>query len=506
MDLPPLKFDHGKSIVLQGLTILPAPNAAAVTLCVVYGIWLVLAVLFYVVYSSGWHSKEEINDCEVKVADYIPRESSKTQLIELGGRRGSSLSSRRGSEMSARGPQPLTKNVISEQKMIQLRKKSLDFFEAQQHRQQLDRELYLQQQDSIIEEEPELEKQNPKQDSVENASRNHLQQTSPERSTSPFPPYIDSYKKPEFQIDSGDSSEDERDSTPNQHKQKPSTPVTPGGSSIVRAHTFVYGQSNAYDSDGTSSRGGSLRITRHSKRARPKVDKNTTGNSQMPSPYSAPNMIPNSNSNSPATESATATRGRRRKAALVPPIITTTPAQSSPRTHGILKQPSVEESDGRSPSPARRGVSPSPSAGTMDDGVFEHSPRPRKKKVSVAHLEATVVPPTPVNLQPPPHMSLSRSASFSNTLHAPTDVFADSALRSVMQMSQDAIVCANSVGDIVFWSAGAVKMFGYTPGEAIGSSLEVSKSSIEYGNSTAILAHLIYVGSMFTCFFCFFHR
>ena len=43
-----------------------------------------------------------------------------------------------------------------------------------------------------------------------------------------------------------------------------------------------------------------------------------------------------------------------------------------------------------------------------------------------------------------------------------------------MQMSHDAIVCANAAGDIVFWSAGAVKMFGYTPGEAIGSSLEVS--------------------------------
>ena len=43
-----------------------------------------------------------------------------------------------------------------------------------------------------------------------------------------------------------------------------------------------------------------------------------------------------------------------------------------------------------------------------------------------------------------------------------------------MQMSHDAIVCANASGDIVFWSAGAVKMFGYTPGEAIGSSLEVN--------------------------------
>lgn len=49
----------------------------------------------------------------------------------------------------------------------------------------------------------------------------------------------------------------------------------------------------------------------------------------------------------------------------------------------------------------------------------------------------------------------------------------DHTLRSVMEMSDNAIICANNVGDIVFWSAGAMKMFGYTPGEAIGSSLKI---------------------------------
>ena len=49
----------------------------------------------------------------------------------------------------------------------------------------------------------------------------------------------------------------------------------------------------------------------------------------------------------------------------------------------------------------------------------------------------------------------------------------DNTLRSVMQMSDDAIVSANACGELVFWSSGAVKMFGYTPGEAIGSSLQM---------------------------------
>lgn len=49
----------------------------------------------------------------------------------------------------------------------------------------------------------------------------------------------------------------------------------------------------------------------------------------------------------------------------------------------------------------------------------------------------------------------------------------DNTLQSVMEISDDAIICANAQGEIVFWSAGAMKMFGYTPGEAIGSSLQM---------------------------------
>jgi len=37
----------------------------------------------------------------------------------------------------------------------------------------------------------------------------------------------------------------------------------------------------------------------------------------------------------------------------------------------------------------------------------------------------------------------------------------------------EAIVCADSKGNIVYWGEGAIKMFGYTPHEAMGSSLTV---------------------------------
>ena len=89
-------------------------------------------------------------------------------------------------------------------------------------------------------------------------------------------------------------------------------------------------------------------------------------------------------------------------------------------------------------------------------------------------MEATVFPPTPITLEPPSHVK--RSPSFTGRLRPSEQeaAFADNALRSVMLMSHEAIICANSSGEIVFWSQGGVKMFGYTPGEAIGSSLDVS--------------------------------
>lgn len=285
-------------------------------------------------------------------------------------------------------------------------------------------------------------------------------------------------------------------------------------SSVNRASTFNYGSKSRADAvvtvnidSDTSERGGSLRITRHSKRARGKMDhifnkpdlslllKGEESPTSPPSfnitPCSpplhhhsilSPTLDESTDSATPTAETALilkelspqassprtspAASRRRRRAGMVPPAITTTPEQSS--GDQLQACPFHNSLASRaSPRPCRRNTSSPALSSAGEDGA---SPKPRKKKVSVAQIEATFAPPTPVNLDPPQH--LSRSPSM-NTVRTHQDAFADNAFRSVMQISQDAICCANSVGDIVFWSVGACKMFGYTPGEAIGSSLEV---------------------------------
>ena len=49
----------------------------------------------------------------------------------------------------------------------------------------------------------------------------------------------------------------------------------------------------------------------------------------------------------------------------------------------------------------------------------------------------------------------------------------DSRLRAIMSASRDAIVSADAHGRIVFYSDGAETMFGWSPGEVLGQSLEV---------------------------------
>lgn len=268
--------------------------------------------------------------------------------------------------------------------------------------------------------------------------------------------------------------------------------------SIQRANTFHHGETihNSFDfgndSDSDAQRGGSLRITRHSQRVRKPICEVFTESASSaylqpsaqdtadlpPSSLSLPaHLVSHSSSIDQTQQHTSPASGRRRKGAFIPPpIITTTsvetidgPPSECPFHNGLSVRVQNASNRRGSSQSSRRTGSPTPSG----DSVFDSkaSPRPqRKKKVSVAQIEATVVPPTPITLQPP--SSLTRSASR-ESLRTHHDVFTDNALRSVMQISQDAIVCANSVGDIVFWSVGASKIFGYTPGEAAGGNLEV---------------------------------
>lgn len=503
-----------------------APKAAAIALCVVYGLWLLASLGIYVLCPRR-------KKPDVGVRSSTPS-GSKNKVFELISRNSSFTGSRNGSVHSmARGPQPLTKNVIGEDKMIQLRKKSLDFVEAQRQRMMLDKELGLtshnQYQDAITDELDVKFKvgdgrrdSKPDQDDIDlDSSGIPLTANTPDFDDCPFPPLhitIDSNQQP--QLNSPSTDEEKGDIYPGSADDElsPKTPTSP--STLTRAHTFNYGDKPIMDNEEAAQgndeheleRGGSLRITRHSKRAKGKASDifssysssallvSSLGQEQPTSPPPPPISVtsstppmqhmtvsiyppeePDNNQTDLATQSSQSnTMQRRRKAALVPPIITgaqhlDAPPPACPFHKNSLTPPrfgfSSSREASRSPKPIRRGISPTPSG----DSMFDGSPNPpRKKKVSVAQIEATVVPPTPVNLEPPKHLSLSRTSSF-NTLRTHQDAFADSAFRSVMQISQDAIVCANSIGEIVFWSVGACKMFGYSPAEAVGSSLEVKR-------------------------------
>ena len=454
-----------------------------------------MAITVYVLVSPKKPKYDFEEAEEVKyTANLTPRGSIQTQQTEIASRKGSAIS-------TTRGPKPLLKSVISEEKMIELRKKSMDPLEALKQREQLDRELGLQHQNSKPDIDPDA--WNSKLDQLEKLEElespdepdnsrialipEHLRHSSPDPLgfSPPCSPPLDSNLTADFTIATDSSEEDREDIGVCQ------SPPAPKSSSLTRAHTFDCPISHPYiDDSDDNSHCGSLRLTRHSKRAR-KTAEEVFGKSASADPLS------NSPDNTVVeVQTAASMRERRRKPALVPPIITTTPALPSPLTQDSLyvKQPLLDNHLGhdicpisnkaarrrgvspirtRSFSPNRsRGVSPSPSAVTTEDSVFDDtSPKPRKKKVSVAQIEATIFPPTPLTLQPPEHLGIPRSTSFSSS--ANQNVFADNAFRSVMKMSHDAIVCANSVGEIVYWSSGAVKMFGYTPGEAIGSSLEV---------------------------------
>lgn len=476
--LQPLKFYSHFLFSSQGLGVLQVSRPVALTLCALYGIWLVIAVFVYILLSpkKGSYNLEKTE--EVRYGEG----SFQTKMTELGSRKDSSLSSR--SQNTGKGLQPLSKNVISDEKMVQLRKKSIDPAEALRQRAQLDSELGLQHHDSFksdtddkvcnaklnrlekLQECEELESPDePDNSRTALIVPEHLQQSSSEPYIPPSSPPQGSTLKPKFRITtSSDSSEDEqKDTIDNQRISSPVASI----SSLSRAHTFTCPMTSAMDDDSdNNSLSGSLRLTRHSKRARKSMD-GLFSKSASAEPLS----VRADNVTSPVQEQPKKMRARYRKPALVPPIITTTPAVPSPlaQISSYTNHTQTEGHLGHNISSIQRGVSPTPST---EDSVFDDSsPKPRKKKVSVAQIEATIFPPTPLTLEPPVRLGISRSASFSTN----QNTFADNAFRSVMKMSHDAIVCANSVGEIVYWSSGAVKMFGYTPGEAIGSSLEVSK-------------------------------
>lgn len=436
---------------------------AAYIICAAYGVWLVVAAVVYIFVPRSTK----------KVSSYsIPSQTSKEPKDEI------ALKSRNSSFSSLKGPQRLDKNVISDEKMIQLRKKSMDFLDSTRTREQLNLEfqhhpLYNNTPYENGHYKPDQESDSESYD-LETSQAPLCRMVSEQDSSMPPTPDDELGTNEKVRMYLASSEQPDRVQSADDLDQSSTSPddVVIVGGKVTRAKTFNHHYAHLADDE--TEKGGSLRITRHSKRAR--VD-DVFPTILTPDDTDKATTLPVHLATTPQGEPHIS---RRRKGAFMPPpIITTTPVDGTdfaPTGGGCPFHSMGSMGSGLAvKKSSRRGISPTASG---DSTTFESSPRPqRKKKVSVAQIEATVVPPTPVNLMPPGGGSLSGGGlphSYSHdTLRTTQDVFTDNAFRSVMHISQDAIVCANSVGDIVFWSAGAARMFGYTPGEAIGSNLEV---------------------------------
>ena len=309
---------------------------------------------------------------------------------------------------------PLSKGVISEAKMVQLRKKSIDYHDAIKQREALNKELGLTstpahaneadanqstrtaETDLSVGAEPNCAKENlcrsPTPQHTLPSPPHHVQQQpylSPEPQTPP-PTQEDNQTTMNVTLGTSDDEDDdvlsEKEGVasldPNRFNHCSPSP-------IKKAHSFSVPPRHLNLHLDKASHGDSLRVTRHSVKSPPKPRKDE--------------LTVENTAGGPGTLNA-----RRRRPALVPPIITTTPAEEELGCI-LTKQVSVDSMGGRD-------LSPCPSTLSL-----QGESKPRKKKVSVAALEAVPIPPTPVGLQPPP---LSRSASFSQT-----NVFSDNALR-----------------------------------------------------------------------------
>lgn len=110
---------------LQGLSVFPVLPLPAYILCAVYGLWLAVAIIVYIFVPRSVK----------KVSSYSLTHQTSQKVAEI------QLKSRNSSFSSLKGPQRLDKNIISEDKMVQLRKKSIDYLESNRTRDQLNLEF-----------------------------------------------------------------------------------------------------------------------------------------------------------------------------------------------------------------------------------------------------------------------------------------------------------------------------------------------------------------------------
>ena len=444
--------------LLQGLLLLPG---SPYYVKIIYGVWVAIAVFIYVVVGAykrqekknPSYSKEVEADCQ----NCSPYRNATSDVIALN-RINSS-------------PSKLSKGVISDSKFVQLRKTSVDMSMDVKPMATLQVPVCVEEEneDSAEDEIQEIPKPRRKISNVHFALTMAAQQTPP----APHTPPVEHKVLPKFaftnrtsldhSIDNDDkyvSSDEESSydsSAGSDAVDTPNTPITP----ITPATPFSVENFNVRSSVDSITSHGSIRITRHSGRAHTKADEIFQRSASI---RASSKRIPIVNTPSPlAQHSVSQPRS--------PPPPQRQESHSSSRasssdpedTENSIKQWS-DSSNGcplHQTDAATTGTSPL------------HQRRMRKMAIGLEQPDQSALllpPPKPTDIF---RRSPSRSPTRKRTQR---DMLVDNALRSVMSMSEDAIVCANAQGVLVFWSTGAVKMFGYTSGEAIGSSLQVRQA------------------------------
>lgn len=426
--------------------------------------WVAIAVLVFVV--TGVFKKQEkkqgnsLKEREAGCQNCSPYRSATSDTIPL-----SNVNS---------SPSKLSKGVISENKFVQIRKTSMDMT------MDIKPVATIQVPEALQEEEEKEEVAKPRR----KISNVHFALTMAGQNTPPVPhtPPIEHKASPQFAfanrvsldhtVDQDDSYSDEEDSSGSQMgesvdgSEPPETPKTP-------ATPLSVDQDVRCSVDSMAST-GSIRITRHSNRAHTKATEIFQRSNSI---RASKNKIPLVNTPSPLTQHSVSH-----------------PPNTPPPTQ---RQESVSsrESSSSDPEDAEDSIKkwPDTSAGCPIHQTNDISPllqrRTRKTAIVLDQPDQSAL------LLPPPgpratdifRRSPSRSPTRKRTQR---DMLVDNALQSVMSMSEDAIVCANAQGELVFWSAGAVKMFGYTPGEAIGSSLQVRPLSSCPPSSHRSMSHV----------------
>jgi PAS domain-containing protein len=386
--------------IFLGLLALPVPYYVTI----VYGMWVALIVIIYVM--SGLIKKDSVKTNEDEESILTTCCRYRSDQIDL---------SRRDSP----GPTKLSKDLVSHEKFILARKKSIDMVEMTE---------VLPEKNNVP---PQRKKSNVQFGPVaaslisppppDTPQSNNLSQTNVNQFG-----FVDKYSSSDYS--SSDDSESDNNQSDNGNDDEIKTDQPKGPFAFLMNKERLRKESQA-----------SLRITRHSDRAHTKL----------------------------------ADVFQRSNSIVHDPLKPSPLAQSLERDKCVIHINDKEEEEEKQTKEASPITPPEekPSGGCPFHNT-EETNLPLQQRRMRRHGIMPEQPQTE-QLELPDDKPIQRSVSINSSFRRKQQNIVDQTLKSVMSMSDDAIICANAQGEVVFWSAGAVKMFGYTPREAIGSSLQM---------------------------------